>query len=998
MKNIIHSGQFTDHDGNTIKVSFYGESNTSVTNDLKFAGKLPVVINRSGGDSDMFAPLRSTSCDICVVSNKILSDLYTNDKKGIEVQVEKLTADEQIRLFEGYMTPNTYTQQLSPNLDNIDMTAIDTIATLKYLYVDDLLEKAKTITMGELIAKALAMVKINANALHIENVVKYNGTYNFADLVIQTSNFWDEGDDPSSVYDAISECLRLFGYTMSFTGETYMIYSTMAGHDCADIRTFTNYTINSGGTLTYNGLVAYRMIDRQFRHSNGDWTTIDDNTTVSIDNTYDKIVGVASTKIPNYSQTAFDLVSSDERDKYDAGDVNVQRNKIKGFKKSGGYDNEYTNDEWYYLWNGVYIAPDYGLSISGSGVNGYVNMNGAYAYMTGQTGYPNAYGGILNFYGGEANPVGTGKNPSNERVVDIKECITVFAPDNGVAPEFLERTDLKWSYKVGQGNDGEDYTTGDLTKDNSSNSKFGTNKTSFTDAVSYSQKYENITISEDAEQMLVIDLSQSYSRTGIRQIFDTYDYSTMENKNFKLVQNDDSEYWGARLISGTAYTYPWTWRSDNISVSSGYFDKYDSGEYNMLKPVWDKRMVILSVSTPNKKYQFNGKEWVETTYITKDKAFYLKKLMNYEKIFKDDFQYDLIECADGTTYSLDEDGFTFYSTKKNKPEEGGVYPEGEGEDNKNEVVYEYYAKSYNDWKKYIDEADVGRLAIILPAINCINATVNCDIYHSSLLGKTGNSSHSNPSNTAHWVNYKVSGNYSYTEDNGDVITQSLTSGLIGDQYGIVGRVDVNIGFMPINATYVKAEHLTLDISLSVPESNLGQMFGESDIKYSTNYSKKFRESYDAPTFQVNTKHPIVAQSHSYIIAGDAFADANNFTLGVGTKKVTGRPENYVMQGYKNYYSVIRRTYNRVLVPNKNKFSNVMCYIEAPDIPNTGHGKWLMVLSDSYDVKTNRHTIVAVEDYNLNVNEIENYTVVEIPREARNPRYNLPSVQKKKVKE
>jgi hypothetical protein len=262
------------------------------------------------------------------------------------------------------------------------------------------------------------------------------------------------------------------------------------------------------------------------------------------------------------------------------------------------------------------------------------------------------------------------------------------------------------------------------------------------------------------------------------------------------------------------------------------------------------------------------------------------------------------------------------------------------------------------------------------------------------LGKTGNSSHNNPSNTAHWVNYKVSGNYSYTEDNGDVITQTLTSGLIGDQYGMVGSVDVNIGFMPINATYVKAEHLTLDISLSVPESNLGQMFGESDIKYSTNYSKKFRESYDAPTFQVNTKHPIVAQSHSYIIAGDAFADANNFTLGVGTKRVTGRPENYVMQGYKNFYSVIRRTYNRVLVPNKNKFSNVMCYIEAPDIPNTGHGKWLMVLSDSYDVKTNRHTIVAVEDYNLNVTQIENYTVIEIPREARNPRFNLPSVKKK----
>ena len=51
-----------------------------MTNDLTFAGKLPVVINRNGGDGDVFAPIKSSSCDITVVSNRVLSDLYTNDK------------------------------------------------------------------------------------------------------------------------------------------------------------------------------------------------------------------------------------------------------------------------------------------------------------------------------------------------------------------------------------------------------------------------------------------------------------------------------------------------------------------------------------------------------------------------------------------------------------------------------------------------------------------------------------------------------------------------------------------------------------------------------------------------------------------------------------------------------------------------------------------------------------------------------------------------------
>ena len=974
-------------------------------NDLTFAGKLPVVINRNGDTRDIFNPIRSCSCDITVVSNKILSDLYTNDKKGIKVKVEKIGKTNTpnfwqlpVVLFEGYMTPNSYSQKLSPNLDNIDMTVIDPLAVLKYLYVDDILEKAKSITMGELIAKALAAVRIDCNDLWIENTVSYtdaeNVNYNFVDLVVQTSNFWDEGDDPSSVYDAVSECLRLFGYTLTFTGDKYIIYTVISNHDFgSDNRDFILYKIEDGGILRNVGTGGKKKESLHFKHSAGEWTTIDDNPTVSIDNTYDKVVSVASTKIPNYSLTAFDLVSSENRDMYDAGDLNVQRNKIKGFKNSGGYDNEYTNDEWYYLWNGVYKSPDFGLDITGTTVNGYANINGAYQYMTGQTGYPNAYGGILNFYGGEENPVGTTKDPQEERAIEVKECITVFAPDNGLAPEFLEREYLKWTYEVGQGNDGEDYTTGDLSKVMSGidTSKFGTNKTGVADAVSYKQRYENITISENAEQTLVIDMSQSYSRTGINQTFDTLDYSTVENKRFTLTRPLDGDtYFGQQLISGTAYTYPWTWNSDSVSVSMGYFDKYKySNTDSKLKPVWDKRKVILSITTlDGKKYQFNGKDWVETEYISDTNAYYLKKLMNYKKIFVDEFTYDLIECSDGTTYALNPDGFKYYSTNRSNPESNGVYPEGEGEKETNEVEFEYYAKSTQPWKKYIDEADEGRIAIILPAINSVNATVQCDIYHSNLLGITGITGNYNPSNKNHLIKYKVEGEYSFETDSG-----MLSESLIGNEYNKVGAERVNIGFMPVNATYIKAEHLNLDISLSVPESNLGQMFGESDIKYSTNHSKRFRESYDAPSFLVNTKHPVVMQSHSYVIVGNALADANRFNIGWSYNKMPCRPENYVMQGYKNYWGVIRRTYNRVLVPHKAGFSNCLCFIEAPDIPDVGNGRWLMVVSDSWDVKTNRHTISAVEDYDLNVNEIENYTVLEIPREARNPRFNLPSVKK-----
>lgn len=980
-----------------------------MTDDLRFAGKLPVVINRNGDTRDIYNPIRSSSCDITVVSNKILSDLYTNDKKGIKVKVEKIWNEEGTQnttLFEGYMTPNSYSQKLSPNLDNIDMTCIDPLAVLKYLYVDDILEKAKSITMGDLIAKALAAVKIDCIDLWIENTVRYTDAdgvnYNFVDLMLQTSNFWDEGDDPSSVYDAVSECLRLFGYTLTFTGERYMIYNVISDHDFGTYqRDFTRYKIEDGGTLRSVGNGNLIKEAYQFKHSTGDWTTIDDNPTVSIDNTYDKIVSVASTKVPNYSYTAFDLVSSENRDMYDVGAVNIQKNKIKGYNKSSDYyggGKEMTEDEWFYIWNGVYINEDYNLKLTGVGVNGYANINNAYQYLTGQTGHPSAYGGLLNFYGGEDNPVGTGKNQEIERPVEVKECITVFAADNGTAPEFLERDDLKFTLnrvyadpESGQGD------TIELTKINGSDSKFGTNKTGETERIAYKQKYENITMSKEAEQTLVIDLTHSYSRTGFNQNVAISNYSTVEGRVFGLSSSGDGEDSGttsAYLKRGTAYTYPYSWQSSSVVVNKQYFKRYDNGKtlgnvnkidgenYYRIEPVWDKRRVVLSLVLPDgTKYQFNGKEWVETDTITMDKGFFLKKLMNNEKIFHTEYQYDMIECADGETYSLNEDGLTIMFDGYNRVVTNKKYKEVDKK-------FLYYGDTANEWMKHIDEISEGRLAIILPAVDAINVNVTCSIYTSNLLGMTGNTQHGSGSGS---ICYPIKGTVEWIDDWDETQSTTLTSSMC-DNYGVVVEESGTL-WTPVNATYVKAEHLNLDISLSVPESNLGQMFGESDVKYSTNHSKKFRESYDAPSFLVNTKHPVVSQSHSYVIVGNALADANRFSIGWMYNKIACRPENYVMQGYKNYWGTIRRTYNRVLVPHKLGFSNCLCFIEAPDIPDVGNGRWLMVVSDSWDVKTNRHTISAVEDYGLNVNEIENYTVMEIPREARNPRFNLPSVKK-----
>ena len=969
-------------------------------NDLIFSGKLPVVINKTGDARDVFNPMNSSSCDISIVSNKILSDLYTKDKQEIKVKVEKISTSSTTTLFEGYMTPNTYSQHLSPNLDNIDITCIDPIAMLKYIYIDDVFQKSKTITIGQLIASAIAAVKIDINEIWIEDSVMYDGSVNFADMKVQTSNFWDEGDDACTMYDAISDCLRLFGYKLALMNDCYVIYLAIADHTFSTTnRNFSVYIIEESGTLSFKNNRTKPNASMKFQHSEGNWTTIDDNPTMSIEDIYDRIESVASTKIPNLSGNAFDTVTSEDRDKYDAGDLNIQCNKIEGYNSKGEL---VTDNEWYYIWNGVYLAPEFGLEVNDVNINGYANINNAYKYLTGNTGHPDAYGGLLNFYGGERNYTGTSRDQENERPIEVKECITVFAPDNGTVPEFLERSDLNFTLKAvlneEEGVFDGTYKEATLTKLNATSSKFGSNKDGISERVSYKQIYENITITKEQTRVFSLDLSQSYTRTGINQTFDISNYPNVDDKVFDLVpQVDGEDYIGdtAKITRGTAYIYPRTWHSSSVIVDGEYFNKYETNEtvgnrdvdMYRIKPVWDKRKVVILITLPDgNKYQFNGKEWVENPVDVSQNAFKLCKIMNGEKIFNDEFRYNLIECSDGKIYSLNDEGVSFMEDADGRI----VFNE---KNKKSTLKYDYYGELGNTWMENIENVGEGEISIILPIIDTSNVLFECYIYNSTLLGMTGNNTNAVSQNTADTIRFNITGQAREVNDFGVESLKTLTQYMC-DNYNKVEELLITVNHLPINATYVKAEHLNIDMSLTVPETNLGQMFGESDIRYQTSSRQRFRECYQTPDFKVNTKHQIVGQSDSYLIVGNSFANPDKFVFGAVGKKINCRPENYVLQGYHNYFSNLRRVYNRVLVPHKAGFSNFCTYIEVPDLPDTGNGRWLMVLADSNDVKTNRHTITAVEDYGINVDSINNYAVIEIPRKSRNPLYDLPSVEKK----
>lgn len=390
---------------------------------------------------------------------------------------------------------------------------------------------------------------------------------------------------------------------------------------------------------------------------------------------------------------------------------------------------------------------------------------------------------------------------------------------------------------------------------------------------------------------------------------------------------------------------------------------------------------MLYVKTSNKDlYQFNGKEWVEAVSPSDSNCFYLLKLMNGETTFHTDFKYNLIETYDGEHYSLTGEQFTYYTDSHhnvvNKHTSGGT---------------DYYCPRYDSeeysWYQYVNKVSEGSLSINLPLINEGTATVTVDLYASNLLGTTGMSAPMTGELTRFPVpyHYQVVGNGYYINetDRHEVV---LSQSNVGDMYGTIQTILASICFIPVSVSYLKGEHLDLDISMSVPESNLGQMFSQSDIKYISDNKKNYMEEFETAPFHINTFNNLVLSSFSYLIFGSDIADPGNFII----KGISGRPEGYVVQAYMNWLGTIRKIYSKTIVPSVGSFSNTRRFITSSEV---GDNK-LMVISDNWDLKTNRHSIKAIECQKLDVDYVGTTDAIEIPRKARNDLFNLPTAVKK----
>lgn len=877
--------------------------------------------------------------------------------------------------WQGYATPNMYSQEVTQNLDSIGVTAIDPISILKYVTVDHIFSDRGLLSYAEILGLVLSYVSTDdhdLSVLLVEDCVSYGGQYNgtngLLDLRCQISNFWDESGKAMTAYDMIGEMLRPFCMRLTYDDHNrFILYNINNTTD--SYRHFSYYNFLGDGTLKPT---SYDLIYRnEIYELSEDFISHNVSTpTMEINNTYDKVTAVASTSTPDHSNTVFDLVNYSDRDMYDYGWLNVQTNKSKGYIKETrmitirpGQSHPttviapVTEDKWFYIWNGVYANPEYNLEPTtvGTNIDWYLNINKAYEYRDGTTGNPDGTGSILNFFGGANNPTATGKTQAKEKGVEIKKKITSYAPDNGTPLEFLETEDINWTYSYG-GSIG-----GVLSKNNPNNVKFGTERSSSNSTrIVYHQEYKNVALSSIDDNVVNISLSKTFSRTGIDVPINIMSNNTATDKQ-----------WGAggRLNSANSDYFPDCWNSTNVKVDSTYFIKYSTGGIGTsCRPVWDYIRVDLYVQLSDGTYlQFNGKDWVRDGG-NHSLPFYLGKMITYQNLFHNEFRYNVIRSSADTSsfsdtpkYTLGDEDYVFYYDKKY------------GVSEKETKEYSKCPPLKDQGISWIADCSEGSLSIRLPYVDDPGAKVFIDIYNSALLGMTGMDSH------------LYGGTYGVGKETFYYATTDATTPTTPN----FREIPTYIRFMPVNASYIKAEHLDLSVSISVSSSNLGQMFDESDIKYYLDSHKGYVEEYDIPDFKVNTKNSYVGQSYSYLMYNNSIADPGEFINNV----VGARPEAYTVQAYYNWLTKIRKRYYKTIKyfddldeNSKVKKGNTMLFLKSPEVSDND----LMVVADSWDLKTHRHSISAIEAQDLLVEDVEDVQADEIPRKARAERFNLPT--------
>ena len=176
----------------------------------------------------LYKPMKMSNAVANVLTDKVLSDLYTAEAQNIEVRLYNKT-DNLLEWF-GYLSPNLYSSDYITHLNNIELQAVDTLSILenkKYSYINP--SEIYFKSFKEIIMYILDLSDPGKllNKLYFQNtnrLTKDGQSALIDDIYIHERNFFDEASEPMKCRDVLEEISKYLGLSfIQYRDSYYMI-------------------------------------------------------------------------------------------------------------------------------------------------------------------------------------------------------------------------------------------------------------------------------------------------------------------------------------------------------------------------------------------------------------------------------------------------------------------------------------------------------------------------------------------------------------------------------------------------------------------------------------------------------------------------------------------------------------------------------------------------------------------------------------------------------
>lgn len=176
----------------------------------------------------LYKPLKMSNAVLNLLTNKILSDLYTAEGQSIEVRLYNKT-DNILEWF-GYVSPNLYSSDYITPFDRVELQAVDSISILenkKYTYLDS--NEKYFRSFKDVITHVLDVADPGKllNKLYFQKAnraTKDSNTPLIEDVYIHERNFFDEANEPMNCRDVLEEIAKYIGMSLiQYQDAYYMV-------------------------------------------------------------------------------------------------------------------------------------------------------------------------------------------------------------------------------------------------------------------------------------------------------------------------------------------------------------------------------------------------------------------------------------------------------------------------------------------------------------------------------------------------------------------------------------------------------------------------------------------------------------------------------------------------------------------------------------------------------------------------------------------------------